>query len=229
MSSDNVEFVEGLVAGVANLDKQAMLAALPSLIVQGADPEVESVEDPQRADGRMGGAVGRVWVPGQAVHRLWRGGARHHMQPRYVGALAASLALALLGSASASHAAKLGPVSVEVPRQPSLTGDLRISFLPRYLPRGGYYYAVVVLENYREHVVGAPPACSVSSDMDKTEYGYPHRGRRLRLLWETHVWRNPNLRGRPLSRAGSLLLPRRPPTAVGPEYPHRRRLPGELL
>jgi hypothetical protein len=105
----------------------------------------------------------------------------HHMQRRRAGTLAASLALALLGSGSASHAAKLGPVSVGVPRQPSPTGDLRISFLPRYLPRGGYYYAVLVLENYRDHVLGAPPTCAVSSDMDKTEYGYPTRGHRLRL------------------------------------------------
>jgi ketosteroid isomerase-like protein len=53
MSKDNVEFVEALFAGAASADKQALLEALPELIAQTCDPEIEWVEDPQRADGHV--------------------------------------------------------------------------------------------------------------------------------------------------------------------------------
>jgi ketosteroid isomerase-like protein len=53
MSQENVEFLQGLFAGAADLDKQALLAALPELIAQTCDPEIEWVEDPQRADRRI--------------------------------------------------------------------------------------------------------------------------------------------------------------------------------
>lgn len=46
MSRENVEFVEGLVAGAVDMDKQALLAALPELIAQACDPDIEWVEDP---------------------------------------------------------------------------------------------------------------------------------------------------------------------------------------
>jgi ketosteroid isomerase-like protein len=53
MSQENVEFVEGLFVGAADMDKQALLAALPELIPQACDPDIEWVEDPQRADGAI--------------------------------------------------------------------------------------------------------------------------------------------------------------------------------
>jgi ketosteroid isomerase-like protein len=53
MSQENVEFVKGLWAAGESMDKQALLAALPDLIAQTCDPEIEWVEDPQRADGRV--------------------------------------------------------------------------------------------------------------------------------------------------------------------------------
>jgi ketosteroid isomerase-like protein len=53
MSQENVDFLAGLFAGAASLDKEAMLALLPDLIEQACDPEIEWVEDPQRADGRV--------------------------------------------------------------------------------------------------------------------------------------------------------------------------------
>lgn len=53
MSQENVEFVEGVYAAAAGADKQALLAALPAIIAQVCDPEIEWVEDPQRADGRI--------------------------------------------------------------------------------------------------------------------------------------------------------------------------------
>jgi ketosteroid isomerase-like protein len=51
VSQANVDFVSGLYAA-GSLDKQQLLAALPELIRQACDPEIEWVEDPDRADGR---------------------------------------------------------------------------------------------------------------------------------------------------------------------------------
>jgi ketosteroid isomerase-like protein len=53
MSQENVEFLEGLFGGVAQMDKQALLDALPELIAQICDPEIEWVEDPRRPDRRV--------------------------------------------------------------------------------------------------------------------------------------------------------------------------------
>jgi uncharacterized protein len=54
MSQENVDFVKGFFEGAeAVTDKQVLLAALPELIPQLCDPEIEWVEDPQRADGRV--------------------------------------------------------------------------------------------------------------------------------------------------------------------------------
>ena len=53
MSQENVEFLEGLIAGAEAMDKQALLDALPELIAQTCDPEIEWVEDPRRADRRV--------------------------------------------------------------------------------------------------------------------------------------------------------------------------------
>jgi ketosteroid isomerase-like protein len=53
MSQENVEFLEGFVAGAADMDKEAILAVLPDLIAQTCHPDIEWIEDPQRADGRI--------------------------------------------------------------------------------------------------------------------------------------------------------------------------------
>jgi ketosteroid isomerase-like protein len=53
MSQENVEFVKGLFAGAEGIDKQALLAALPQFLEQICDPEIEWIEDPQRADARI--------------------------------------------------------------------------------------------------------------------------------------------------------------------------------
>jgi ketosteroid isomerase-like protein len=52
MSQENVEFLEAMFAGAVE-DKQALLDALPELIAQTCDPEIEWVEDPRRADRRI--------------------------------------------------------------------------------------------------------------------------------------------------------------------------------
>ncbi len=53
MSEQTLAVVEALYAGAAGTDKQTLLAALPELIAQACDPEIEWVEDPQRADGKV--------------------------------------------------------------------------------------------------------------------------------------------------------------------------------
>jgi len=54
MSQENVEFLEALFAGAAAMGegKQAFLDALPDLIPQMCDPDIEWEEDPRRADRR---------------------------------------------------------------------------------------------------------------------------------------------------------------------------------
>lgn len=49
------------------------------------------------------------------------------------------------------------------------------------LPDGGYYYGVVVLRPYRHFTRSIQPACSVSSEMQRTDYGYPQADGRLAL------------------------------------------------
>jgi hypothetical protein len=102
------------------------------------------------------------------------------MRPRHRTAF--PIALLLLAAVSVSAAAAgISPVSVQAPAHPSVQGNVAISFRPRgALPPGGYYYAVIVLENYARTNNGVPP-CAVSSDMHRTVYGHPHPGRAVRL------------------------------------------------
>ena len=53
MSQENVDFVKGFFAAGSDMDKQALLSALPEVIPQLCDPEIEWHEDPQRADARV--------------------------------------------------------------------------------------------------------------------------------------------------------------------------------
>jgi ketosteroid isomerase-like protein len=53
MSQENVDFVAGIFDAAEGMDKDALLAALPDLVPQLCDPEVEWIEDPQRADARV--------------------------------------------------------------------------------------------------------------------------------------------------------------------------------
>jgi len=57
-----------------------------------------------------------------------------------------------------------------------LVGQLATPVIaPKIYPhwRGGYYYAVIVLEPYKEYTQALPPPCSTSSNMFGTNYGYP--------------------------------------------------------
>jgi hypothetical protein len=96
--------------------------------------------------------------------------------------LAAFMAMFVaFGCSNALAASKPAPVSVEVPRSPSATGDVTISFKPHEpLPSGGYYYAVMVL---KKHYAKRPSStrCAQASDMEYTEYGYPGPGKPVSL------------------------------------------------
>lgn len=99
------------------------------------------------------------------------------MDRKFRLAVGALLTLGLAGPAPATAASGLGHLSVTVPSQPLVSGDLHIRFgPPENEPQRGYYYAVVVLDNYRHYSPQAPPPCAISSDMGHTEYGFSHRG-----------------------------------------------------
>ena len=52
MSQENVELVKGIYGASAGGDTRQIIDALPELIQQTCDPEIEWFEDPKRADGR---------------------------------------------------------------------------------------------------------------------------------------------------------------------------------
>jgi hypothetical protein len=83
---------------------------------------------------------------------------------------------------AASAAGQPDKVVVRVQPKPSISESVRVSFHPaQALPAGGYYYAVIVLKPYKHYTRIAPPPCAVSSDMQKTAYGYAHPGRAVSL------------------------------------------------
>jgi ketosteroid isomerase-like protein len=53
MSQENVNVVKNLFAAAAAMDKDDLVRALPGLIPQIADPDIEWIEDPARADSRV--------------------------------------------------------------------------------------------------------------------------------------------------------------------------------
>ncbi|HVA19693.1 MAG TPA: hypothetical protein VMU55_05935 [Solirubrobacteraceae bacterium] len=97
------------------------------------------------------------------------------MLPILIGGI---VALTAAGSVGASA----GTRAVSVQRKLSVAGNVHVSFRPTdRLPEGGYYYAVIVLEPYRHYSRKTPPPCATSSDMERTDYGYPHPGRLVKL------------------------------------------------
>jgi hypothetical protein len=92
------------------------------------------------------------------------------------------LALGMAGSVDASTNTRSETISVHVQRKLSVREDVHISFQSGgRLPEGGYYYAVIVLKPYKRYTRNAPPPCSTSSNMERTDYGYPQSDRGVRL------------------------------------------------
>jgi hypothetical protein len=119
---------------------------------------------------------------GQGHRRLFRRGATlsSGMSWRLYVLIVSVLVLTVAGSVGASAGTRA--VSVHVQRKPNVAGNVHISFRPTdHLPAGGYYYAVIVLKPYKHYPRKTPPPCATSSDMQKTDYGYPHPGRPVRL------------------------------------------------
>ncbi len=77
-------------------------------------------------------------------------------------------ALSLVGAAVAAET-----VSVHVQRKLAARQNVHITFHARRLPEGGYYYAVIVLKPYKRYTRTSPPPCATSSNMQRTDYGYP--------------------------------------------------------
>jgi hypothetical protein len=104
------------------------------------------------------------------------------------------MAFGVTGALAATPSGQSGEVVVQLRPKPSLTGSVHISFRPRTsLPAGGYYYGVIVLKQYRHYTRKLPPPCAVSSDMQKTAYGYSHKGQAVSLVLTRtgsprHVW-----------------------------------------
>jgi hypothetical protein len=82
-----------------------------------------------------------------------------------VGAL---VLLCCFGSAQAAET-----IAVHLPHRLSVGKDVHVSFRAAALPEHGYYYAVIVLKPYRHYTRSAPPHCSTSSNMQRTDYGDP--------------------------------------------------------
>jgi ketosteroid isomerase-like protein len=106
MSRENVELVEGLYAGVAGADKQTLLAALPQLIEQACDPEIEWVEHADRADAST--HVGHAGVR-ESWERWLEGFGEYSFEVEEV--LDAGDNVLVVGSEQAQGAASGAPVS----------------------------------------------------------------------------------------------------------------------
>src|ERR1022692_2913677 len=96
---------------------------------------------------------------------------------RAIGALPAGItALSLAGTSLAAET-----VSVQVQRKPTVRKSVHISFHARTLRGGGYYYAVIVSKPYKRYTRTSPPPCATSSDMQRTDYGFPSPSRAVAL------------------------------------------------
>jgi hypothetical protein len=72
-----------------------------------------------------------------------------------------------------SALAPAATVSVQVRRQLTTRQNVHVTFRASKLPEGGYYYGVIVLRPYKAYTESSPPPCSTSSNMQRTDYGYP--------------------------------------------------------
>jgi hypothetical protein len=98
------------------------------------------------------------------------------------------LTAGLLALAPATQA-----LTVRLETKPTVGSNVGISFSAAALPNGGYYYGVLVLAPYRHYTRTVPPACSTSSDMQRTDYGYPQPKDLVTLALtparsDTHRW-----------------------------------------
>jgi hypothetical protein len=80
------------------------------------------------------------------------------------------------GAATVGFVASAQAMPVHVQRKPAIRQNVHVRFSAPSLPEGGYYYGVIVLKPYQKYTRRSPPACSTSSNMQRTDYGYPQPG-----------------------------------------------------
>lgn len=85
-----------------------------------------------------------------------------------------------LGSAWAA-VALAATASVHVQQELSVRQNVGVTFRAKALPEHGYYYGLVVLKPYKKYTAEHPPPCSTSSNMQRTDYGYPSASGRVAL------------------------------------------------
>ncbi len=100
--------------------------------------------------------------------------------PALTGRLLLAGTLGIL-SLTVSAVTLAATVSVHVQHTLAAHQNVHLTFEARQLPEGGYYYGVIVLKPYRKYTRSSPPPCSTSSNMQRTDYGYPQQNGQLAL------------------------------------------------
>jgi len=100
-------------------------------------------------------------------------------------ALVTLILLAGLVAAAASSYAASTSLALHVQKKLSIRENVHLSFRAAALPKGGYYYAVIVLRPYKDYTSEHQPPCAASSNMQKTDYGYPYGGKVVLALTPT--------------------------------------------
>ena len=72
-------------------------------------------------------------------------------------------------------------VPVHVQHKLTVRQNVHFTFRAKQLPEGGYYYGVIVLKPYKQYTRTSLPLCSTSSNMQRTDYGYPQANRQVVL------------------------------------------------
>ncbi len=104
------------------------------------------------------------------------------MNRAFYALIACGLAVGTASSVDASTATQSETISIHVQPKLSVRENVHIGFQSgAWLPEGGYYYAVIVLKPYKRYTRNAPPPCSISSNMERADYGYPQPDRSVRL------------------------------------------------
>ncbi len=70
---------------------------------------------------------------------------------------------------------------VHVQHNLAVRQNVHLTFRAKQLPEGGYYYGVIVLKPYKKYMRTSPPLCSTSSNMQRTDYGYPQANGQVAL------------------------------------------------
>ncbi|HTB50489.1 MAG TPA: hypothetical protein VK701_05880 [Solirubrobacteraceae bacterium] len=97
------------------------------------------------------------------------------------GRLFTASATGILSLALSATALGTATVSVHVQHKPAVHQNVHLALQAKQLPEGGYYYGVIVLKPYKKYTRTSPPPCSTSSNMQRTDYGYPQANGQVAL------------------------------------------------